>query len=58
MNTLARETSTAQIDVARGVDPHQDTHTAAVGSHRSRDHEGALCASGPFVSDHRPGQGG
>ena len=27
MNTLARETSTAQIDVAGGVDTHQDTHT-------------------------------
>jgi hypothetical protein len=30
MNTLARETSAAQIDVAGGVDTHQDTHTAAV----------------------------
>jgi transposase len=30
MNTLAREASTAQIDVAGGVDTHQDTHTAAV----------------------------
>ena len=30
MNTLARETSAAQIEVAGGVDTHQDTHTAAV----------------------------
>ena len=30
MNTLARDTSAAQIEVAGGVDTHQDTHTAAV----------------------------
>src|SRR5450631_73635 len=30
MNTLAPETPTAQIEVAGGVDTHQDTHTAAV----------------------------
>ena len=30
MNTLARQTSAAQIEVAGGVDTHQDTHTAAV----------------------------
>jgi len=30
MNTLARETSAAQIEVAGGVDTHQDTHTAVV----------------------------
>src|SRR6187455_654226 len=29
MNTLARQTSAAQIEVAGGVDTHQDTHTAA-----------------------------
>ena len=30
MTTIARDTITAQIDVAGGVDTHQDTHTAAV----------------------------
>jgi transposase len=30
MNTLARETPAAEIEVAGGVDTHQDTHTAAV----------------------------
>jgi len=30
MSTFTRETSAAQIDVAGGVDTHQDTHTAAV----------------------------
>src|SRR5665811_1508222 len=30
MNTFTRETSAAQIEVAGGVDTHQDTHTAAV----------------------------
>jgi hypothetical protein len=30
MNTLARESSAAQIEVAGGVDTHQDTHAAAV----------------------------
>jgi transposase len=30
MNTIARDTSAAQIEVAGGVDTHQDTHTAAV----------------------------
>ena len=36
MNTLARVTSAAQIEVAGGVDTHQDTHTAAVVDHAGR----------------------
>lgn len=36
MNTLARETSAAQIEVAGGVDTHQDTHTVAVVDHAGR----------------------
>lgn len=30
MTTIARDTTAAQIEVAAGVDTHQDTHTAAV----------------------------
>jgi transposase len=30
MTTIARDTTAAQVDVAGGVDTHQDTHTAAV----------------------------
>ena len=36
MNALARVTSAAQIEVAGGVDTHQDTHTAAVVDHAGR----------------------
>ena len=36
MNTLARVTSAARIEVAGGVDTHQDTHTAGVVDHAGR----------------------